>query len=144
MRMTKEEIKEEMKRSEGDPYIKSRIRSQHRRMARMRMMANVPKASVIITNPTHLAIAIQYTPEMNAPKVVAKGPDLVAKRIIAIARENGIPVVQNIPVARALYKAVEIESEIPSDFYRAVAEILAYILRGQPKADPYPLPVPAE
>lgn len=128
MRMTKEEIKEEYKRSEGDPFLKNRIRSQQRRMARMRMMSNVPKASVIITNPTHLAVAIMYTPEMNAPRVVAKGAHLIAQRIVAIARENGIPVVQNIPVARAIYKTVEVDREIPADFYRAVAEILAYIL----------------
>lgn len=132
--MSKEEIKEETKRSEGDPLVKSRIRGQMRRFARMRMMANVPKADVIITNPTHLAIAIRYDPDsMNAPVVLAKGAYLIAERIVQIARSHRIPVIQNIPLARALYKTVEIESEIPPELYVAMAEVLAHVysLRGK-------------
>jgi flagellar biosynthetic protein FlhB len=130
LKMTKEEVKEEAKQQEGDPLIKSRIRGQMRRLARMRMMANVPRADVIITNPTHLAVAIQYVAdEMSAPKVVAKGADHIAARIIQIARANNIPVVQNIPLARAMYKAVEIDHEIPAELYAALAEVLAYVYK---------------
>lgn len=131
LRMTKEEIKEEYKRSEGDPMLKSRIRSEMRRMARSRMMAAVPKSTVVVTNPTHLAIAILYENGMHAPKVLAKGAHLTAQRIVALARENDIPVVQNIPVARAIYKTVEIGQEISPDLYTAMAEILAYVFRLQ-------------
>lgn len=130
MKMTKEEVKEEYKQQEGDPVIKGRIRSKQRTMVRRRMMANVPKADVIITNPTHLAVAVQYKQgEMEAPVVLAKGAYKIAERIVEIARENHIPVIQNIPVARALYKKVEIDQEIPSDLYVALAEILAYVYR---------------
>ena len=130
LRMTKEEIKEEYKRTEGDPILKNRIRSQQRSIARMRMMANVPKASVIITNPTHLAIAIEYDPDkMTAPKVVAKGAHYVAQKIVSIAKEYKIPIVQNIPLAHSLYKQVDIDREIPPDLYKAMAEILAYVYR---------------
>jgi flagellar biosynthetic protein FlhB len=130
LRMTKDEIKEEFKQTEGDPVIKGRIRSQQRRMARMRMMANVPKADVVITNPTHLAIAIHYDQgTMKAPLVLAKGAHLTAERIVAIARENQIPVVQNIPLARAIYRLVEIDQEIPPELYTAMAEVLAYVYR---------------
>ncbi len=128
LRMSKEEIKEEIKRSEGDPMIKSRIRSQMRRIARKRMMANVPKADVIITNPTHLAIAIHYDPDkMNAPVVLAKGAYLVAERIVEIARSHKIPIIQNIPLAHVLYRTVEIDQEIPPELYVAMAEILAQV-----------------
>ncbi len=130
MRMTKEEVKEDMKRSEGDPFIRNRIRSQQRRMARMRMMANVPKANVVVVNPTHLAVAIEYdSDKMAAPRVLAKGAHLVAQRIVEIAKANNIPVVQNIPLARAMYKTVDIDSEIPPELYMAMAEVLAYIYR---------------
>lgn len=126
--MSKEEVKEEMKRSEGDPMIKNRIRGQMRRMLRSIMMANVPKADVVITNPTHLAVAIRYDPEtMNAPVVIAKGAYLVAQRIVQIALANHIPVIQNIPLARALYKTVEIDQEIPPELYVAMAEVLAHV-----------------
>jgi flagellar biosynthetic protein FlhB len=134
LRMSKEEIKEDFKSSEGDPFIRSRIRGQQRRMARMRMMSNVKKADVIITNPTHLAVAVQYNAQdMNAPKVVAKGADRVAERIKALGREHHIPIVQNVPVARALYRAVDIDDEIPPELYVALAEVLAYVyrMRGQ-------------
>jgi len=133
MRMSKEEIKEEIKRSEGDPYLKSRIRSQMRRMARGRMMANVPRATVVVVNPTHLAIAIVYQEDMQAPKVLAKGAHHTAERIVAIAKEHNIPVVQNIPLARAIYKTIEIDQEISPDLYMAMAEVLAYVykMRGR-------------
>jgi len=133
LRMSKDDIKQEQKRSEGDPLLKSRIRNMQRRMARGRMMANVSKASVVITNPTHLAVAIEYHEGMKAPKVLAKGPYHVAQKIIQIAKENNIPVVQNIPVARAIYKTIDIGQEISSDLYLAMAEILAYVykLRGK-------------
>lgn len=126
--MSKEEVKEEMKRSEGDPMIKNRIRGQMRRMLRSIMMANVPKADVVITNPTHLAVAIRYDPEtMNAPVVIAKGAYLIAQRIVQIAIANRVPVVQNIPLARALYRTVEIDQEIPPELYVAMAEVLAHV-----------------
>jgi flagellar biosynthetic protein FlhB len=133
LRMSKEEIKEENKRSEGDPMLKSRVRGMQRQMARGRMMANVPKATVVITNPTHLAVAIEYQDGMKAPKVLAKGPYRVAERIVKIAREHRIPVVQNIPLARALYKTIEVGQEISPDLYLAMAEVLAYVykLRGK-------------
>jgi flagellar biosynthetic protein FlhB len=130
LKMTKQEVKEDFKRSEGDPFLRSRIRAQQRAMARNRMMSNVPKATVVITNPTHLAIAIEYNGnKMSAPKVLAKGANLIAKKIVDLARENQIPVVQNIPLARAIFKTVEVEQQIPPDLYVAVAEVLAYIYR---------------
>ncbi len=130
LKMSKDEVKEEFRQQEGDPMLKARIRQQGRKMARMRMMANVPKANVVITNPTHLAVAIQYDhSNMVAPKVVAKGANLVAFRIADIAREHQIPVVQNIPVARAIYSGVEIDQEIPPELYAAIAEILVYVYR---------------
>ncbi|MBA4384118.1 MAG: flagellar biosynthesis protein FlhB [Anaerolinea sp.] len=130
MKMSKEEVKEDFKRSEGDPFMRGRIRSQQRAMARNRMMSNVPKATVVITNPTHIAIAIEYNgANMSAPKVLAKGANIMAQRIVDIARENNIPVVQNIPLAREIFKTVDVEQQIPPDLYIAVAEILAYIYR---------------
>jgi len=133
LRMSKDDIKQEHKRSEGDPLLKSRIRGMQRRMARGRMMANVAKATVVVTNPTHLAVAIEYHEGMKAPKVLAKGPYHVAEKIVQIAKENRIPVVQNIPLARAIYKTIEVGQEISSDLYLAMAEILAYVykLRGK-------------
>jgi flagellar biosynthesis protein FlhB len=140
LRMSKEDIKEENKRSEGDPLMKSRVRSMQRQLARGRMMANVPKATVVVTNPTHLAIAIEYHEGMQAPKVLAKGPFRVAERIVKIARENHIPVVQNIPLARAIYKTIDIGQEISPELYLAMAEVLAYVykLRGKAPARPQP------
>jgi flagellar biosynthesis protein FlhB len=134
LKMTKEEVKEEYKEQEGNPFIKGRIRQQMRKLARMRMMSNVPKANVVITNPTHLAVAIQYDhASMAAPKLVAKGASLVALRIRGIAEEHGIPVIENIPLARAIYKTVDIDQEIPPELYAAMAEILVYVyhLKGQ-------------
>ncbi len=140
LRMSKEEIKEEFKRSEGDPMLKSRVRNMQRQMARGRMMSNVPKATVVVTNPTHLAIAIEYHEGMGAPKVLAKGPFRVAQRIVAIAKENNIPVVQNIPLARAIYKTINIGQEISPDLYVAMAEVLAYVYRLRGKLTNSPRP----
>jgi len=130
LRMTKQEVKEEFKQTEGDPIAKSRIRSLQRQMARRRMMAEVPKADVIITNPTHLAIAISYRmKEMEAPKVVAKGSGHIAAKILEIARDHRIPAIENKPLAQVLYKTVEVGQMIPSAFYHAVADILAHVYR---------------
>jgi flagellar biosynthetic protein FlhB len=127
MKMTKQEHKEEFKETEGDPYIKARIRSIQQQMARKRMMAEVPKADVVVTNPTHLSVALAYRrDEMGAPRVVAKGADQVAMKIREIAKENSIPLVENVPVARALHK-VDLGAEIPEELFKAVAEILAYV-----------------
>ncbi len=126
--MTKEEVKEEMKRMEGDPKVKQRRRQVQMQMALKRIRAAVPKADVVITNPTELAIAIQYDERtMNAPRVTAKGAGLLAKHIRELAIEYGVPIVERKPLAQALYKTVEVGQEIPAQFYRAVAEILAYV-----------------
>jgi len=127
-RMTKQEIKEEYKQSEGSPEIRAAIRRRQRRMAMSRMMQNVPTADVVVTNPTHFAVALRYRgDEMGAPKVIAKGQDLIAQRIKQIAREHNVPVVENKPLARALYATVEVDQEIPYDLFQGVAQILAYI-----------------
>jgi flagellar biosynthetic protein FlhB len=134
LRMTKQEVKEEHKQTEGNPQIKSRIRNLQFEAARKRMMAEVPKADVIVTNPTHIAVAIRYDSlSMKAPRVVAKGASLIAERIREIAREANVPIIENKELARNLYKTVDIGSEIPGDFYRAVAEILAYVFRMKGK-----------
>ena len=134
LKMTKEEVKEEMKQREGDPHVRSRIRKERMKLAQSRMMAQVPEADVIITNPTHLAIAVQYDPQtMNAPVVLAKGAHKIAERIVEIAEDHQIPVEQNIPLARALFKSVEIDEEIPPDLYLAMAELLAYVYRLEGK-----------
>lgn len=134
LKMTKEEIKEENKQTEGNPQIKGAIRAKQRRLAMLRMMRRVPKADVVITNPTHLAVAVQYKPEeMNAPIVLAKGAYRIAERIVEIARENKVAIVHNIPLARALYKNVEIDQEIPAEMYVAMAEVLAYVYRMRDK-----------
>lgn len=133
LRMTTEEIKQEHKESDGDPQIKARVRSIMRETARKRMMEAVPKADVVVTNPTHLAIAISYRrADMHAPKVVAKGAGYVAERIKAIAQEHKIPIVENRPVARSLYRTVDLGAPIPETLYKAVAEILAYVYRIKP------------
>jgi len=130
LRMTKQEVKEEHKETEGDPLVKSRIRSLQMQAARKRMMRAVPDADVVVTNPTHLAVAIQYDPtKMNAPVVVAKGAGLVAERIRNIAGEHHIPVVENKELARNLYKAIEVGETIGSEFYKGVAELLAYVYK---------------
>ena len=128
IKMTKQEVKDEMKRYEGDPKIKERRIKTQRAIAYQRMMHNVPKANVVITNPTELAIALQYEREaMAAPKVVAKGAGYVARKMRETAVAHGIPIVEKKPLAHALYKSVEVGQEIPADLYQAVAEILAYV-----------------
>jgi flagellar biosynthesis protein FlhB len=128
LRMTKEEVKREHRENEGDPHVKGRIRQQQRAMARRRMMAQVPKADVVVTNPTHFAVALQYADgEMRAPKVVAKGVNLVAARIREIATENNIPLLEAPPLARALYHNVDLNREIPGPLYGAVAQVLAWV-----------------
>ncbi len=128
LRMTKHEVKEEYKQLEGDPKIKAQIKEKQRQMAQRRMMQQVPTADVVIRNPTHYAVAILYKPgENSAPIVVAKGADLVALRIISVAQENNVYITENVPLARALYEAVEIDLEIPASFYVAVAEVLAFV-----------------
>jgi flagellar biosynthetic protein FlhB len=130
LKMTKQEVKDERKQSEGDPQVKARIRSLQRQAAYQQMMAEVPKSDVVITNPTHLAIALRFNPsEMAAPRVVAKGADFIAERIREIAREHRVPIVENKTLARALYKLAEIGDYVPVDLYRAVAEVLAYVYR---------------
>jgi len=130
LKMTKQEIRDERKQTEGDPQIKSRIRSLQRQAAYHRMIAEVPTADVVITNPTHLAIALRFEPaEMNAPQVVAKGADHVAARIRDIAREHGVPLVENQPLAQSLYRLADPGDYIPVELYRAVAEVLAYVYR---------------
>jgi len=126
--MSKQEIKEEFKQMEGNPQIKSKIREKQRQIAMRRMMQDVPKADVIITNPTHYAIALQYDPNLSqAPIVLAKGQDLIAQQIKKIATENQLPIVENKVLARTLYETVEIGSVIPPELYQMVAEILAYV-----------------
>ena len=130
IRMTKQELREELKRSEGDPLVKGRVRQIQREMANRRMMHEVPKADVVIKNPTHYAVALRYEARKNkAPVVVAKGMNLIAQKILEIAREHGVPEVENKPLAQIIYKTVEIGSEIPPALYRAVAEVLAYVYR---------------
>lgn len=130
IRMSKQEIKEEYKQMEGDPQVKNKIRQRQREMAKQRMMADVPKADVVITNPTRLAIALSYERElMAAPQVIAKGQDYLAKRIREIAEANNVPIIENKPLAWALYENVEIGEEIPADLYRGVAEILAMVYK---------------
>jgi flagellar biosynthetic protein FlhB len=137
MRMSKQEVKDENKQSEGDPIVKARLRSIRLNRARKRMMAAVPKASVIITNPTHFAVALVYEMgESSAPKVVAKGADHVAFKIREIAKEHDVPIVENPPLARALYANVEIDREIPPEHYKAVAEIISYVFRLKGKMRP--------
>lgn len=128
IKMTKQEVKDELKDIEGDPKIKSRIRSQQMQMAKRRMMAQVPNADVVVTNPTHYAVALVYDrTKAPAPMVVAKGVDYVAFQIREIAKQNNVPIVENRPVARALYNSVPVDGIIPSDLYVAVSEILAYV-----------------
>jgi flagellar biosynthetic protein FlhB len=130
LRMSRQEVKEELREQEGDPHIKGRLRQLRQKMARQRMMAEVPKADVVITNPTHLAVALRYRPEeMTAPRVMAKGAGFIAQRIREIARSNSIPIMENKPLARVLYQQVDVGREIPESLYRTVAEVLAYILR---------------
>ncbi len=143
IKMTKQQVKDERKNVEGDPMIKGHIRGLQLKASMQRMMQDVPKADVVITNPTHYAIALRYDPEtMPAPKVVAKGARLLAERIIELAKMHHIPIVENAPLVQALYKAVEVGGYVPLAFYHAVAEVLAYVFaigrarRGVPVGSP--------
>lgn len=130
MRMTKQEVRDEHKQAEGDPQIKARIRRLRMERAQKRMMAAVPEADVVITNPTHFAVALAYEMEaMSAPKLVAKGADVLAQRIREVAEENEVPLVENPPLARALYASVELDQEIPPEHYQAVAQVIGYVMR---------------
>jgi flagellar biosynthetic protein FlhB len=134
MMMTKQEVKEEHKQREGDPMIKSRIRRIQREMASKRMMADVPKADVVITNPTHIAVVLKYSDNLPAPQLVAMGADHVAENIKALAREHNIPIVENKPLARTIFKTMKIGQVIPRDLFVAVAEVLSYVYRLRKKA----------
>lgn len=128
-KMSIEEIKEEFKQSEGDPHIKGRMRALRHARMKKRMMAAVPTASVIITNPTHYAVALKYERGMPAPVCIAKGVDLMALKIREVATANDVPIVENVPLARALHAAVEVDDEIPAEHYHAVAEVIGYVMR---------------
>ncbi len=128
LRMSKQEIKEEYKQTEGDPQVKGKIREKQNMMARRRMMQNVPNADVVIRNPTHYAVALQYDPEHHrAPIVIAKGQDSLALRIVSVAEQHNVVVTENRPLARGLYENVELNAEIPDRFYQPVAEVLAFV-----------------
>ncbi|HEY9098716.1 MAG TPA: flagellar biosynthesis protein FlhB [Thiobacillus sp.] len=153
LKMTKEELRQEAKESEGDPHLKARIRAQQREMARHRMMTEIPTADVVVTNPTHYAVALKYSEgKMGAPRVVAKGADEVAAHIRALAAEHNVPLLEAPPLARALFRHTELGDEIPATLYAAVAEVLAYVFQlrhfkqaggAYPNA-PTELPVPPE
>jgi flagellar biosynthetic protein FlhB len=128
-KMSLREMKEEFRQSEGDPAVKGKIRQLRHARGKKRMMAQVPKASVVITNPTHFAVALQYERGMTAPVCVAKGADLIARKIREVAEEHNIPIMENPPLARALHATVEIDQEIPQEHYRAVAEIIGYVMK---------------
>ncbi|BCK86678.1 flagellar biosynthetic protein FlhB [Sideroxyarcus emersonii] len=153
MKMTKEEVRQEAKETEGDPQVKARIRSMQREMARRRMMAEIPKADVVVTNPTHYSVALKYNDnKMRAPMVVAKGSHLMAAKIKEIARENNVPILEAPPLARALHRHCELGQTIPEALYTAVAEVLAYVYQlrrykqvgGAYPQEPHELPVPKE
>ena len=155
MRMTKEELRQESKESEGDPQVKARVRRQQRELAKKRMMSEVPKADVVVTNPSRYAVALKYdSKNMSAPQVVAKGMNLIAQKIRELALENGVPLLEAPPLARALYRHSDIGDQIPSQLYTAVAEVMAYVYQlnqfladgGRNMLAPEPpgmLPVPA-
>lgn len=134
--MTKQEVKDEYKQTEGNPEIKGRIRKVQRQMAMSRMMQKVPTADVIIRNPTHFAVAIQYDPDRHsAPVIIAKGQDELALRIVRVGEENGVFITENKPLARALYASCELDREIPAEFYGAIAEVLVYIYKASNRED---------
>jgi len=136
LRMSREEVKEELKQQEGDPHIRARLRQRARALSRQRMMQQVPTADVVITNPTHFAVALKYEAGMEAPTVVAKGERLIAQQIKKIAREHGVPTVENKPLAQALYKACNVGQGVPPELYKAVAEVLAFVYRLHPNRAP--------
>lgn len=129
LKMTVQEVREEFKQMEGDPKIKGRIKAIRNERSRRRMMANVPKATVIITNPTHFAVALKYDKTMSAPQCLAKGADDVALRIREIAREHDVPIVENPPLARALFAAVDVDETIPAEHFKAVAQVIGFVMR---------------
>jgi len=134
MRMTKQEVKDEYKQTEGDPFIKGKLKQIRMERARQRMMQNVPKADVVITNPTHFSVALQYDTDVaDAPIVIAKGIDEVAMRIREVAKEHDIILFENPPLARTLYDTVEIDQMIPEDLYKAVAEIISFVYKKKGK-----------
>ncbi len=133
LKMSKQEVKDEFKQSEGDPKIKGKIKQKQRAIAMQRMMQEVPKADVIVTNPTHFAVALKYEQGMMAPVIIAKGQDLIAKRIKEIAREAKVVIVENKPLARALYATTEVGDIVPQELYKSVAEVLAYVYRLKKK-----------
>ena len=136
MKMTKDEVKDEQKQAEGDPVIKNKQRQKMMQVVMQRMLQNVPKADVVVTNPTHIAVALRYNAdEFPAPVVLAKGADHLAEKIKAVAREHNVPIRENVPLARALYKAVEIGDMIPEELYKAVATLLASIWKLKPRAN---------
>lgn len=153
LRMTKEEVRQESKETEGDPQIKARVRRMQREMARRRMMAEIPTADVVVTNPTHYSVALKYSDDkMRAPVVVAKGSDLLAAKIKEIARDHNVPILEAPPLARALHKHCELGEVIPEKLYNAVAEVLAYVYQlrryrqqgGRYPQQPQDLPVPKD
>jgi len=130
LKMTKQEVKDEYKQTEGDPQVKGKIKQIQRQRAQQRMMQQVPGADVVVRNPTHFAVALRYKPDQdNAPIVLAKGQDSLAARIVQVAQQHEIPTIENVPLARALYAQVEVNQEIPPDLYEAVAEVLVYIFK---------------
>ncbi|MFN3406665.1 MAG: flagellar biosynthesis protein FlhB [Caldimicrobium sp.] len=134
LRMTREELKEELKQTEGDPWVKAKIRQKQREMSRQRMLAEVPKADVVITNPEHFAVALKYElGKMPAPQVVAKGKDFLAQKIKEIAKEHGVPLYEDPPLAQILYKKVEVGEYIPEELYQVVAKVLAYVYKARKK-----------
>lgn len=139
LKMTKQEVKDEHKQAEGDPMVKGRIRRLRVQRARERMMAAVPSATVVVTNPTHFAVALLYeVDDMAAPKLVAKGVDHMAARIREVATENDVPIIENPPLARALYASVELDQEIPAEHYKAVAEVIGFVMRMSSRKRPPP------
>jgi flagellar biosynthetic protein FlhB len=133
MRMTKQEVKEEVKSREGDPMIRARIKRVQREIAGRRMMEEVPKADVIVTNPTHIAVALKYDENMVSPRVIAKGAELIAQKIKEIAREHNVPIIENKPLARTIFKTLKVGQTIPRELYAAVAEVLSYVYRLKKK-----------
>jgi flagellar biosynthetic protein FlhB len=137
LKMTRQEVKDELKQADGDPIVKARLRSLARDRLRKRMIAAVPRATLVIANPTHYAVALRYLREEGgAPLVVAKGQDLIALKIREVATEHGIPVIENKPLAQSLYKGVEVDRMIPPEFYKAVAEIVFYLFARQARTRP--------
>jgi len=135
--MTRQEVKDELKQVDGDPIVKARLRSLARDRQRKRMIAAVPRATLVIANPTHYAVALRYVREEGgAPLVVAKGQDLIALRIREVATEHGIPVIENKTLAQSLYRSVEVDKMIPAEFYKAVAEIVFFLLARQAQTRP--------